>query len=99
MLQGVAFTDILEGTYYPAASLYTRHKQQEGATVTFNFGPSFKHALPRVEGWPEARAVCELAGTPPADAVAGVPAAEGAAAAADAAARAAPAAAPAAAGG
>ena len=28
-----------EGTYYPAASLYTLpNKQQEGATVTLNFG-------------------------------------------------------------
>lgn len=33
--QGVAFTDIYAGTYYPAASLYM------GATVKFNFGPSF----------------------------------------------------------
>jgi hypothetical protein len=65
-LQGVAFSDICEGTYYPAASLYTRHRQAEGATVTFNFGPEFKHAPPRVEGWPDARPVCELAGAPPA---------------------------------
>ncbi len=27
-----------EGTYYPAASLYTMPEQEEGATVTFNFG-------------------------------------------------------------
>ena len=27
-----------EGTYYPAVSLYTLPEQQEGATVTFNFG-------------------------------------------------------------
>ncbi|KAI8474829.1 MAG: concanavalin A-like lectin/glucanase domain-containing protein [Monoraphidium minutum] len=68
-LQGVAYSDILEGTYYPAVSLYTRHCQPEGATVTFNFGPDFAHAPPRVEGWPEARGVCELAGpAPPAEA-------------------------------
>jgi hypothetical protein len=36
--------------------------------VTFNFGPDFKHAPPRVEGWPEARPVSELAGPPPAGA-------------------------------
>lgn len=65
-LQGVAFADVNEGTYYPAASLFTRHSQGEGATVMFNFGPDFKHAPPRVEGWPEARPVSELAGAPPA---------------------------------
>jgi len=35
--QGVAFTEIFEGTYYPAASLY------KNATVTFNYGPKFKY--------------------------------------------------------
>eukprot|EP00742_Colponemidia_sp_Colp-10_P006111 GILJ01006539.1.p1 GENE.GILJ01006539.1~~GILJ01006539.1.p1 ORF type:complete len:414 (-),score=59.97 GILJ01006539.1:13-1209(-) len=35
--QGVAFTDIYEGLYFPAASLYMR------ACVTFNFGPVFKY--------------------------------------------------------
>eukprot|EP00743_Colponemidia_sp_Colp-15_P007791 GILK01008435.1.p1 GENE.GILK01008435.1~~GILK01008435.1.p1 ORF type:complete len:400 (-),score=66.58 GILK01008435.1:49-1173(-) len=35
--QGVAFTDVYEGLYFPAASLYMR------ATVTFNFGPVFKY--------------------------------------------------------
>jgi len=76
--QGVAYRDLLEGCYYPAASLFTRHRQAEGATVTFNFGPDFKYAPPRVEGWPEARPVSELAGQPP-------PATGGAAAAAAAA--------------
>jgi hypothetical protein len=28
----------MDGTYYPAASLYTLPSQAEGATVTFNFG-------------------------------------------------------------
>ena len=33
--------DINEGTYSPAASMYTDPtKQKEGATVTFNFGES-----------------------------------------------------------
>jgi hypothetical protein len=32
------FRDVKEGTYYPAASLYTLPEQTEGATVTFNFG-------------------------------------------------------------
>jgi len=34
--QGTAFRDILDGTYYPSASLYM------GAEVKFNFGPDFK---------------------------------------------------------
>lgn len=32
------YRDLTEGTYYPAASLYTLPEQTEGATVTFNFG-------------------------------------------------------------
>jgi len=35
--QGVAFSNIFEGAYYPAASLYG------GAQVRFNFGPSFRY--------------------------------------------------------
>lgn len=81
-LQGVAYRDISEGTYYPAASLYTRHRQLEGSTVTFNFGPNFKHAAPQVEGWPDARPLSDLAGPPPPDAAGG--AAGGASAATDA---------------
>lgn len=34
--QGIAFTDIYEGTYYPAISLY------KNASVKVNFGPSFQ---------------------------------------------------------
>mmetsp|Transcript_25193 Transcript_25193/g.35296 ORF Transcript_25193/g.35296 Transcript_25193/m.35296 type:complete len:591 (+) Transcript_25193:74-1846(+) len=34
--QGIAFSNIYEGTYYPAASLYM------GGMVKFNFGPNFK---------------------------------------------------------
>lgn len=30
--------DINEGTYSPAASIYTLPEQKDGATVTFNFG-------------------------------------------------------------
>eukprot|EP00055_Hartaetosiga_balthica_P003907 m.9387 g.9387 ORF g.9387 m.9387 type:complete len:629 (+) comp3447_c0_seq1:27-1913(+) len=39
-LQGVMFENILEGTYYPAVSLYNNAK------VRMNFGPNFKHAAP-----------------------------------------------------
>jgi len=57
--QGKAYVDILEGTYYPAISVFTLPEQREGATVTVNFGPSFVHGLP-----PEEHAVqplCSLA--------------------------------------
>ena len=30
--------DLVEGAYYPCASIYTLPEQTEGATVTFNFG-------------------------------------------------------------
>jgi hypothetical protein len=51
--QGPAFTDIPEGTYYPAASLFTLPEQSEGATVEFNFGPDFKYPPPQVCGSPQ----------------------------------------------
>ncbi|KAF5276970.1 hypothetical protein FQR65_LT16110 [Abscondita terminalis] len=35
--QGIAFTDIYAGNYYPALSIH------KGATVVANFGPNFKH--------------------------------------------------------
>mmetsp|Transcript_34989 Transcript_34989/g.77830 ORF Transcript_34989/g.77830 Transcript_34989/m.77830 type:complete len:356 (+) Transcript_34989:227-1294(+) len=59
--QGKAYEDILEGTYYPAVSLYTLPDQAEGATATFNFGPDFTYPPPEVERLPAARAVSELA--------------------------------------
>jgi Set1/Ash2 histone methyltransferase complex subunit ASH2 len=36
--QGVAYTDIYEGTYYPTISLYTKPTQAHPASVTANFG-------------------------------------------------------------
>lgn len=42
--QGVAFTDIFKGTYFPAIALYM------GASVSVNFGPDFKYPLPEVIG-------------------------------------------------
>ncbi|KAF5840474.1 hypothetical protein DUNSADRAFT_16565 [Dunaliella salina] len=59
--QGAAYKDIPEGTYYPAASLYTLPEQTEGVTVAFNFGPNFAYAPPQIDGCPAARAWCELA--------------------------------------
>ncbi|EIE21563.1 hypothetical protein COCSUDRAFT_48164 [Coccomyxa subellipsoidea C-169] len=58
--QGAAYRDIFEGTYYPAASLYTLPEQTEGATVTFNFGPDFAFPAPEVEGCPPARPASDL---------------------------------------
>lgn len=38
VLQGVAFSDIYGGVYYPTVSLH------KNATVSLNFGPNFKFA-------------------------------------------------------
>eukprot|EP00798_Chlamydomonas_sp_ICE-L_P021831 gene21831-28858_t len=59
--QGVAYKDLLEGTYYPSASLYTLPEQSEGSTVTFNFGPEFAFEPPDIESCPPVKAVSELA--------------------------------------
>ena len=61
-VQGPAFVDIVDGTYYPAASLYTRPEQTAGASVTFNFGPDFKHPPPVVPGCGVAKPMSERAG-------------------------------------
>lgn len=42
-MQGIAYNDITEGTYFPAASLYTQPNPARLAEVRFNFGPSFVH--------------------------------------------------------
>ena len=39
--QGVAFTDLNGGRYYPAASMYTQ-PNQPNCVVKFNFGPDFE---------------------------------------------------------
>lgn len=41
--------DFKEGTYYPAASLYTLPEQAEGATVAFNFGAPLLHVISSTE--------------------------------------------------
>lgn len=48
--QGTAFTDIMEGTYYPCASIYTLPEQLDGAEVRANFGPDFEFPPPESEG-------------------------------------------------
>ncbi|KAL3157668.1 hypothetical protein ABBQ32_012107 [Trebouxia sp. C0010 RCD-2024] len=64
-VQGIAYRDIKEGTYSPAASMYTDPtKQKEGAVVTFNFGPDFAYLPPQLDGYPPARPVAELSGPP-----------------------------------
>lgn len=63
-MQGIAYRDINEGTYSPAASIYTLPEQKDGATATFNFGPDFEYPLPELERCPPARPVAELSGPP-----------------------------------
>lgn len=85
VLQGVAFRDVLEGTYYPTASLFTAQKQKDGARVSFNFGPDFKFPPPAVEGCPTAAPMSDIPAQQAAAAAAEEAAAlEGAAAAAGA---------------
>eukprot|EP01023_Acetabularia_acetabulum_P009550 TRINITY_DN14307_c0_g1_i1.p1 TRINITY_DN14307_c0_g1~~TRINITY_DN14307_c0_g1_i1.p1 ORF type:complete len:386 (+),score=51.10 TRINITY_DN14307_c0_g1_i1:152-1159(+) len=65
VFQGKAFEDILEGTYYAAVSIFTLPEQTDGATLRVGFGPQFQHPPSDIEGLPEARPLCELAGEPP----------------------------------
>jgi hypothetical protein len=58
--QGIAFQDLLEGTYYAAASLFTKPKVEHPASVTFNFGPDFKFPSPEVPDFPAAKPFSEL---------------------------------------
>ena len=53
--QGIAFNDIYEGTYYPAASLY------KNSTVTFNYGPKFKYPPKELKYKPMSAFVDEMA--------------------------------------
>ena len=66
--QGVAFRDVLEGTYYPSLSMFTHVHQPEPATVTVNFGEQpFAFPPPDDPVWPPARPASELpAQRPPA---------------------------------
>lgn len=60
VLQGEAFRDIPEGTYYPTVSLFTLQRQKEGAKVAFNFGPEFKFPPPVLEGCPAAAPMSDV---------------------------------------
>ncbi|KAL3701923.1 hypothetical protein R1sor_019945 [Riccia sorocarpa] len=61
--QGVAFRDINDGTYYPAASLYTL-PNQNFARVTFNFGPEFKYPPVDIGDRPAPSPVSDVPGPP-----------------------------------
>lgn len=64
VLQGVAFQDFDEGTYYPMLSLYTLPQQAEGASVAVNFGPDFKFPPPQLPAFAQpvtVRPMSELA--------------------------------------
>ena len=64
---GAAFHPILEGTYYPAISLFTPPDLVGGASVRVNFGPEFAfEPVPPRDGLPRPRPACEMAGEPPA---------------------------------
>jgi len=59
--QGAAFTDVMEGTYYPCASIYTMPEQAEGATLRACFGPDFAFPPPRaLDDAPLARPMSEV---------------------------------------
>jgi hypothetical protein len=59
-LQGIAFHDLPEGTYYATASLFTKPKPDTPATLSFNFGPAFKYPMHEVAGLPQPRPFCEV---------------------------------------
>eukprot|EP00240_Pyramimonas_obovata_P001044 CAMPEP_0118930446 /NCGR_PEP_ID=MMETSP1169-20130426/7130_1 /TAXON_ID=36882 /ORGANISM="Pyramimonas obovata, Strain CCMP722" /LENGTH=473 /DNA_ID=CAMNT_0006872805 /DNA_START=10 /DNA_END=1431 /DNA_ORIENTATION=- len=62
---GVAFRDIIEGTYFPAASLYTQPNPAKLAEVRFNFGPDFIHPPVAIkEGLPVPKPISEIASPP-----------------------------------
>ena len=73
-VQGIAFRDLLEGTYYAAASLFTKPKPAQPAAVSFNFGPAFAHPPPQVPDFPAARPFSEL--PPPVNSAPGLPGAQ-----------------------
>lgn len=76
--QGVAYTDIFAGEYFPAASMYTLPSPEKKCSVRFNFGPHFQFP---VDDWgdrpvplpmsqappPEGLAAADVEEPPPAD--------------------------------
>ena len=63
--QGKVFTDVvLEGTYYPAISMYTHTRQVDAARIRANFGSEEGFLHPPPPG-SEARPACQLPFAPP----------------------------------
>ena len=63
--QGVAFSELPEGIFFPAASLFTEPRQEQPACVRFNFGPSFKFPPPLFgDALPAPRPVSDLCPAP-----------------------------------
>jgi len=63
--QGVAFTELAEGIYFPAASLFTEPQQEEAAAVAFNFGPAFAFPPPDFGELPAPRPMSDREPTTP----------------------------------
>ncbi|KFK35848.1 hypothetical protein AALP_AA4G044800 [Arabis alpina] len=57
--QGVAFSDLLGGRYYPAASMYTL-PDQSNCVVKFNFGPDFESFPEDFGGRATPKPMCEV---------------------------------------
>ncbi|VVB00575.1 unnamed protein product [Arabis nemorensis] len=57
--QGVAFTDLFGGRYYPAASMYTL-PDQSNCVVKFNFGPDFENFPEDFSGRATPKPMCEV---------------------------------------
>ncbi|XP_077248826.1 protein TRAUCO-like [Tasmannia lanceolata] len=57
--QGVAFTDLYGGRYYPAASMYTL-PNQPNCVVKFNFGPDFEFFPQDFDGRPIPKPMIEV---------------------------------------
>ncbi|XP_022967516.1 protein TRAUCO-like isoform X1 [Cucurbita maxima] len=57
--QGVAFTDLNGGRYYPAASMYTQ-PNQPNCVVKFNFGPDFEFFPEDFQGHPLPQPMVEV---------------------------------------
>ncbi|GFQ05264.1 set1/ash2 histone methyltransferase complex subunit ash2 [Phtheirospermum japonicum] len=57
--QGVAFTDLYGGYYYPAASMYTL-PNQPNCVVKFNFGPDFEKFPDDFDGRPVPKPMIEV---------------------------------------
>lgn len=63
-----AYTNPLEGRYYPAVSLFSPAAQAGGASVSVNFGPDFRFPPAPPAGHPPPRPACDMAPPKPADA-------------------------------